>query len=44
MNYQGNVADSFGFTAQSTQRGYVERGQFTFPYFYWAGLVLGPVN
>ena len=28
------------FTAQSTQWGHVERGQFTEQYVYWAGLVL----
>ena len=28
------------FTAQSTQRGYIERSQFAWPYFYRAGLVL----
>ena len=27
-----------GFTAQSTQWGHVERGQFTLPHVYWAGL------
>ena len=26
--------------AQSTQWGHVERGQFTLPHVYWAGLVL----
>ena len=30
----------WGFTAQSTQWGHVERGQFTKPHVYWAGLVL----
>ena len=30
----------WGFTAQSTQWGHVERGQFTEPHIYWAGLVL----
>ena len=30
----------WGFTAQSTQKGHVERGQFTKPHVYWAGLVL----
>ena len=30
----------WGFTAQSTQWGHVERGQFTLPHVYWAGLVL----
>ena len=30
----------WGFTAQSTQWGHVERGQFTQPHVYWAGLVL----
>ena len=28
------------FTAQLTQWGHVERGQFTLPQVYWAGLVL----
>ena len=28
------------FMAQSTQWGHVERGQFTYPHVYWAGLVL----
>ena len=28
------------FTAQSTRRGHVERGQFALPNIYWAGLVL----
>ena len=32
------------FTAQSTQWGHVERGQFTLPHFYWAGLVLKAVD
>ena len=31
-------------TAQSTQWGHVERGQFTKPHVYWAGLVLLVVN
>ena len=30
--------------AQSTQWGHVERGQFTKPHVYWAGLVLLAVN
>ena len=30
----------WGFTAQSTQWGHVERGQLTWLHFYWAGLVL----
>ena len=30
----------WGFTAQSTQLGHVERGQFTYPHIYWASLVL----
>ena len=30
----------WGFTARSTQWGHVERGQFTYPHVYWAGLVL----
>ena len=30
----------WGFTAQSTQWGHVEHGQFTLPHFYWADLVL----
>ena len=29
----------WGFTAQSTQWGHVEHGQFTWPHFYWAGFV-----
>ena len=34
----------WGFTAQSTPWGLAERGQFTWPHFYWAGLVLQAVN
>ena len=34
----------FFFTAQSTQWGHVERGQFTLSHIYWAGLVLYAVN
>ena len=34
----------WGFTAQSTQWGHVEHGQFTQPQVYWAGLVLQAVN
>ena len=34
----------WGFTAQSTQWGHVECGQFTYPHIYWAGLVLWAVN
>ena len=30
----------WGFTAQSTQWGHVERGQFIKPHVYWTGLVL----
>ena len=30
----------WGFTAQSTQWGHVDCGQFTLSHFYWAGLVL----
>ena len=30
----------WGFTAQSTQWGHIERGQFNLPHVYWAGLVL----
>ena len=30
----------WGFTAQSTQWSHVERGQFTEPHVYWAGLPL----
>ena len=34
----------WGFMAQSTKWGHVERGQFTLPHVYWAGLVLYMVN
>ena len=34
----------WGFMAQSTQWGHVELAQFTWPHFYWAGLVLWAVN
>ena len=34
----------WGLTAQSTQWGHVECGQFTYPHFYWADLVLQAVN
>ena len=39
-NNRGFVCLCWGFTAQSTQCGHVERGQFTLPHVYWAGLVL----
>ena len=28
------------FYGQSTHWGHIERGQFTYPHIYWAGLVL----
>ena len=34
----------WGFTAQSTQWGHVERSQFTWPHVYWASLVLWVFN
>ena len=34
----------WGFMAQSTQWGHVERGQATSPYIYWADLVLYAIN
>ena len=38
------VCLSWGFTAQSIQWGHVKHGQFTYPHFQWAGLVLLAVD
>ena len=38
--FLGRLCLCWGFMAQSTQWGDVQRGQFTWPHFYWSGLVL----
>ena len=35
-----NFVTAILFVLRSTQWGHVERGQFTYPHAYWAGLVL----